>query len=783
MMARLSKLAGVSLSLAALQAIAQPASPATVVTFEYDASGNATRRIAAPGTLNLVTRTEYDSLQRTRRVIDARGGNTDLGYAGATPHLSQVTDPRSLATQYGRTGLGDLTSLASPDTGTATHALDAAGNVTARTDSRGVVASHAYDALNRLTAITYSLGQEQASYLWRYDETGPGFANGVGRLTSAVHPRGWSAFAYDSEGRVTVQTQLVSDTQGTSSLTTSVRYAYDAAGNLVQLIYPSGRVLTITYNGGRPSAISIADNANSPSQPIVSQITFDPRGAVTSWQWHQAAGLQAHTRQYDLGGRAVRYRVGPWIRDLSYDAAGRIIGYAHVDAATGQATSSLNQSFGYDELGRLTSATAGGANYGYSYDANGNRTAFTLNGNTSGYTVSPTSNRLLATPSTNYSYDPAGNTTAANATILVSPPPNRTAQYDLAGRLVSLQGPYFRGEYVVDGFERRVLKTTLSSLAGGYYGGTPPPPKVTAFAYDEAGRLLGEYDAGSGTSVREYVWLGSTPIAVLTPATGGTEVLHVHADHLDTPRVIVDRSNRVRWTWMVEPFGTGTPNENPSGVGALEVNLRFPGQYFDVESGWHYNWHRDFEPGTGRYVQSDPIGLAGGTNTYGYVGGSPLSRVDEDGRLAVAPLLLFFYGGGTLGSSGAVVAATGVTAIGLGVATGVLTPPSGPSAGGNGPDSCRKCLPATPANIRSVLANSTMLNLQPAISASVVQSYVTYIEGGGTIEPIKVDGNVIVDGNHRYVASLLCGKQAPTTPGTAPLTRPRTMMRDLRIDP
>jgi len=89
---------------------------------------------------------------------------------------------------------------------------------------------------------------------------------------------------------------------------------------------------------------------------------------------------------------------------------------------------------------------------------------------------------------------------------------------------------------------------------------------------------------------------------------------------------------------MAEPFGTTAPEENPSGLGALTFNLRFPGQYFDKESGLHYNWHRDYDAGTARYVQSDPIGLAGGINTSSYARSNPVARKDPSGLLDQPPI-------------------------------------------------------------------------------------------------------------------------------------------------
>jgi RHS repeat-associated protein len=98
-------------------------------------------------------------------------------------------------------------------------------------------------------------------------------------------------------------------------------------------------------------------------------------------------------------------------------------------------------------------------------------------------------------------------------------------------------------------------------------------------------------------------------------------IYYVHTDHLNTPRRVTRPSdNKLMWSWYSDPFGTDLPNENPAAGGTFKYNLRFPGQLYDSHAGLSQNYFRDYDPAIGRYVESDPIGLTGGVNTYGYVG-------------------------------------------------------------------------------------------------------------------------------------------------------------------
>ena len=151
--------------------------------------------------------------------------------------------------------------------------------------------------------------------------------------------------------------------------------------------------------------------------------------------------------------------------------------------------------------------------------------------------------------------------------------------------------------------------------------------------YGESGQVLGEY-LPDGTPLQEYVWVDALPVAVLSK--GGP--YPIEPDHLGTPRrAISSEHDRAIWSWDLQgsAFGTQAANEDPDqDATPFTLNLRFPGQQLDPATGLHYNYFRDYEPATGRYVESDPIGLSGGFATYGYVSAQPMLLTDPLGLCA-----------------------------------------------------------------------------------------------------------------------------------------------------
>ncbi|MGM9482954.1 RHS repeat-associated core domain-containing protein [Roseateles sp. NT4] len=601
--------------------------------YEYDANGNPTKRVVAPSTKAYATKDEYDALGRRKKSTNAKNGVTDLGY-DLLDQLTSVTDPKRLITQYKPTGLGDVEQLVSPDTGTANGTFDAAGNVKTSTDARGVLATWDFDELNRPKQVVYSkAGNASRTIIWTYDQTGASFGYGVGRLTTAATPDANTTFRYDALGHVTMTVQTA------NGYALVVNSEYDLADHLTKLTYPSGRVVDFGWANGQPQSVKVT--AGTTAKTVLNQITQSPFGPIKSWVWQFAGTPKTHTREFDTNGRMVRHPLGPLVRDLTYDDADRISRYTHYTAATAVAAPAYDQVFGYDELNRLTSVTGGSINYGYTYDANGTRLTTQAGSTTRTFTVSATSNRIdsRTDPARNWGYDLAGNTTSD---IQAGASSNHTSTYGLEGRWAAMsQGSSLGAVFGYDAMGRRVTR--------GQWAGSPSNPRTyTLFAYDGSNHLIGEYTS-TGAPISEYVWLGDIPVAVIksdATAPGGFLIYAIHTDHLDTPRVIVDAQGNVRWRWMGEAFGATPAEEQPTaGLAALQQNLRFPGQQYEPLGGRHYNHFRDYDPTVGRYVQSDPIGLGGGINTYAYVRGNPLSRSDSLGLLDV------FVGGAMDGTS------------------------------------------------------------------------------------------------------------------------------------
>ncbi len=168
---------------------------------------------------------------------------------------------------------------------------------------------------------------------------------------------------------------------------------------------------------------------------------------------------------------------------------------------------------------------------------------------------------------------------------------------------------------------------------------------TTVFHYSLNGQIIAESNS-AGNITAEYVYLNGQPLAKIA----GTNTYYYHNDHLATPQKMTDASGVVVWSADYKPFGEATVT-----VSTITNNLRFPGQYYDAETGLNYNLNRDYNPMVGRYLEVDPLGLAGGINPYRYVNGNPLRFTDPLGLFCTFDFVTHYYaGGGTAIDLGAV---------------------------------------------------------------------------------------------------------------------------------
>lgn len=149
--------------------------------------------------------------------------------------------------------------------------------------------------------------------------------------------------------------------------------------------------------------------------------------------------------------------------------------------------------------------------------------------------------------------------------------------------------------------------------------------------HDLNGNIIAEYDS-AGTVLREYIWLEERPLAVVDHSGTSPVIYHVHSDHLGRPVVMTDDTKTKVWEANFLPFG-GVH----SLTGPASLDYRFPGQWFQLESGLHYNWHRHYDPTTGRYLQPDPLGMPDGPSRWAYALNSPLMNIDPTGQFRVNP--------------------------------------------------------------------------------------------------------------------------------------------------
>ncbi|MGR9071590.1 MAG: RHS repeat-associated core domain-containing protein [Gammaproteobacteria bacterium] len=556
----------------------------SVRQFGYDGDGNLDDTTDAK---NQATTFEYDPDNRLNRRIDAMLGTTHYAYDD-NGRLKQVIAPNGAQTDYDTDPLGRIIKEISPDRGEITYTYDRNDNLKTLIDARGVTRTYRYDALNRLTAIAYPDAQENV--ILTYDTC----AFGIGRLCRIEDESGVTDIQYDAYGNLTQIDQTL------NGVGYSRHYHYDAGHRIIAMTLPSGRQVDSQRDSlGRIQAITTQLNGHP--QTVLDNIRYNANDQITGQTFGN--GL-TETKLYDLQGRLISQTLGAdQSTGLSYDANSNVLT---------RNTASDTHSYTYDTLDRLQSELNNGEAIGYQYDPNDNRTEKTqgLQGGAQStlYDYTPQSNRLEAVDNQLIVLDDAGN--------LIQDQQGRSYVYNDGGRLKEIQlNGQILAQYRYNQAGQRTHKITAT--------------QTTIYHYDLTGNLIAETNA-DGALIKDYLWLNGNPIAQIDH-NGTTETLtYLHTNHLDTPRLATDQNRTVVWRWEGEAFG----NTPPQSFGAV-INLRFPGQYFDQEANLHYNWNRYYDPTTGRYITSDPIGLDGGLNAYVYVNGNPVNSTDPTGEVGI----------------------------------------------------------------------------------------------------------------------------------------------------
>jgi len=596
---------------------------------------------------NKITQYTYDELKRLSTTTQDKNGTnpdtadvlTQYGYDIAD-RLTSVIDPESGNTTYAYDDLGNLLAETSPDTGSKTYTHDEAGNTATLTDAKGQVFNYTYDQLNRLTNINAPGTSDDTRYI--YDSC----QNGTGKLCSIINSQTTINYNYNGFGEPT-------DHQGIS-------YTYDNAGRTKTISYPSGAIVTYNHDSaGQITQVSLDQNGQQTT--LADNITYTPFGPIKTLTYGNGKTLnQSIDQAYRLSQQNT---VGVLEFDYAqYDANGNL--QTRIDT---QANTTSN--FTYDELSRLDSANGLFGNNGYGYDRNGNRASASSGSTIDSFTYTTNSNRLNTYNNVSVSLDANGNTTVIRDLALTYNIYNRlvdvkngtyTYQYNGAGQRFSKTAaqptpaqPGQTGDANNDG---RINPADRQSILNQILGINTAPGvadcnqdtnvnvldlvclnnlintqasnttlTTTNYVYSLSGQLLSE---STNTPTSEYIYLNGQPLAVIN----SNQVYYAHNDHLGTPQKLSNASGAVVWSAIYDPFGNAIVNEDVDNDGNNVVfNLRFPGQYYDAESGLHYNYFRYYDPSTGRYITSDPIGLDGGLNTYEYVYNNPLNWIDTYG--------------------------------------------------------------------------------------------------------------------------------------------------------
>ncbi|KLD76039.1 hypothetical protein Y886_23530 [Xanthomonas hyacinthi DSM 19077] len=663
-------------------------------TRDYDAAGRPVRTVDP---VNQQVQFVYDAMDRLSQVIDGNGDATSAMYTDVdgTDHgsdlVSKVQYPtfQQLLRYNSRQGVTQMAEVVDGTTRSTQLGYDPRGLTTSSIDAYGKSQSTQYDALGRLTTGTDELGHSIAlSYDHRgnliqaTDELGHATrleydrrdklvkeTNAVGesttytyddagRLQGIQRPNGTRlAFQFDAGGRLTERRSYRADGSleltdsftwdggnrltGWSTGTASSTSTYDEANRLLNetvtvdgvaltrsyAYYANGQVKT--YTGPDGVALAYAYDGNGALASV--DIPGEGSMSVVERTWSEARKVilpGGTVQQIDRNGLLdpTRLQVKRPNQTMAFDQESR---YGLRGEVLSRTTQGLDVDYTYDDALRLIKADpSSGATETFSLDAAGNRVSDNVVTSSWQYDEA---NRLLRRGTVTYQYDAAGNLILKTDTAVAEPRRTTHYAYDAYNRLIEVRDGADQAvaRYAYDPFGYRLSKEVTA--AGAANTGASQGKRL--FLQGEEG-LLAEVDA-AGTVIQSYGWdpegtYSTSPLFL----HNGQGYFYYHNDPLGQPRMLTNKDGAVVWeASRVSAFGSVSVAPGYT----VEQPWRLPGQYYDAETGLHYNLHRYYDAEGGRYVTADPAGLTGGLNAYVYGEARPTALIDPYGLWTERP--------------------------------------------------------------------------------------------------------------------------------------------------
>ncbi|MXM62309.1 Rhs protein [Streptomyces sp. HUCO-GS316] len=559
-------------------------------SWTWDGEGNCLSRTDAAGAVH---RYEYGPFDALRAQTNPDGSRFEFE-RDTELRLAAVTSALGLRWQYTYDAAGRLVEECDFDDRTVRYGYDPAGQLTARGNALGQQITYVRDDLGRIREKDVA----GARTVFEYDPSG--------RLLQAAGPDAELTFERDPLGRILTE---VCDGRATS-------YAYDSLGRLTQRRTPSGAESHYDYDPlGRPVSLLAGDHRLD--------FTYDPTGresmrrlerdVVLQHAWDAAGNLShqtAHSQDRMLWQRTFSYRDDHHLTKIA-------------DSRRGETT------FDLDALGRVTGVASPNGRESYAYDAVGNQLA-------AGWPAEHeamgdraySGTRLVRAGRARYQYDQAGRTVLRRKRSLSGKAYTWTYEWDAEDRLIAVITPDgTRWRYLYDPLGRRVSKQRLTAE-----GGVAEEVRFTWFnatLVEQTSRIA---DNEAETEVLTWDYRDQQPLAQrrrLTQPEVDTRFYAVVTDLVGTPTELVDDTGDIAWQADSTLWGVNRRSTDTS----ADIPLRFPGQYHDPETGWHYNYQRHYDPAIARYTTPDPLGLEADPNHYGYVD-NPHSWIDPLGLLS-----------------------------------------------------------------------------------------------------------------------------------------------------